>query len=324
MSSETKLVAVATDGSAGATLAVEWAASFARSLGAELLAIQVVAPPPEPEPAELDAGAGNGGSPDAIEEQAAPPTDGLARARGPARGARELVAGRGDHRPRRGRIRRGHRRRDPRRRRRADADVVVVGSSGMRGRKEFLLGNVANRVTHLADCTVVIVNTATGEPVSAAAPDSGPLKARAREIGRVLGPVAVRQLSGRLLRSEGDPDGPRRAARGVRAARADLRQARPDPLDPPRPDLRGVRRRARRPAVGRAADVRGRGRGDDGARARRALGGRLLLDRARAARRRDDRPGAPGADGRRHPRGGQGAAPGRRGGGRRTTSPCSR
>ena len=53
---------------------------------------------------------------------------------------------------------------------RADADVVVVGSSGMRGRKQFLLGNVANRVTHLADCTVVVVNTATGEPVADAAP----------------------------------------------------------------------------------------------------------------------------------------------------------
>ena len=93
---------------------------------------------------------------------------------------------------------------------RADADVVVVGSSGMRGRKQFLLGNVANRVTHLADCTVVIVNTATGEPDSPTVPDSRPLQARAREIGRVLGPVAIRQLSGRLLRSEGDADGPRR------------------------------------------------------------------------------------------------------------------
>ena len=52
----------------------------------------------------------------------------------------------------------------------ADADVVVVGSSGMRGRKQFLLGNVANRVTHLADCTVVVVNTTTGEPAPRAPP----------------------------------------------------------------------------------------------------------------------------------------------------------
>ena len=45
MATETNLVAVATDGSAGAALAVEWAANFARSLDAELLAIQVVASP---------------------------------------------------------------------------------------------------------------------------------------------------------------------------------------------------------------------------------------------------------------------------------------
>ena len=38
-------------------------------------------------------------------------------------------------------------------------DVVVVGSVGMAGRKEFLLGNVPNRVSHQARCTVVIVNT---------------------------------------------------------------------------------------------------------------------------------------------------------------------
>ena len=39
------------------------------------------------------------------------------------------------------------------------ADVLVVGSVGMQGRKEFLLGNVPNRVSHNAPCTVVIVNT---------------------------------------------------------------------------------------------------------------------------------------------------------------------
>jgi ubiquinone biosynthesis protein len=40
-----------------------------------------------------------------------------------------------------------------------DADVLVVGSVGMQGRKEFLLGNVPNRVSHNASCTVVIVDT---------------------------------------------------------------------------------------------------------------------------------------------------------------------
>ena len=41
-----------------------------------------------------------------------------------------------------------------------NADVLVVGNIGMAGRKEFLLGNVPNRVSHNARCTVVIVNTA--------------------------------------------------------------------------------------------------------------------------------------------------------------------
>jgi nucleotide-binding universal stress UspA family protein len=42
---------------------------------------------------------------------------------------------------------------------REEVDVVVVGNAGMSGRKEFLLGNVPNRVSHNASCTVVIVNS---------------------------------------------------------------------------------------------------------------------------------------------------------------------
>ena len=38
-------------------------------------------------------------------------------------------------------------------------DVLVVGNAGMAGRKEFLLGNVPNRISHNARCTVIIVNT---------------------------------------------------------------------------------------------------------------------------------------------------------------------
>ena len=41
-----------------------------------------------------------------------------------------------------------------------DVDVIVVGNIGMSGRKEFLLGNVPNRVSHNTRRTVVIVNTA--------------------------------------------------------------------------------------------------------------------------------------------------------------------
>jgi ubiquinone biosynthesis protein len=40
-----------------------------------------------------------------------------------------------------------------------DVDVIVVGSVGMSGRKEFLLENIPNRVSHNAPCTVVIVKT---------------------------------------------------------------------------------------------------------------------------------------------------------------------
>jgi len=40
-----------------------------------------------------------------------------------------------------------------------NVDVVVVGNVGMSGRKEFLLGNVPNRVSHGTRRTVVIVNT---------------------------------------------------------------------------------------------------------------------------------------------------------------------
>jgi nucleotide-binding universal stress UspA family protein len=38
-------------------------------------------------------------------------------------------------------------------------DVIVVGSVGMSGRKEFLLENIPNRISHMAPCTVVIVQT---------------------------------------------------------------------------------------------------------------------------------------------------------------------
>jgi nucleotide-binding universal stress UspA family protein len=56
------------------------------------------------------------------------------------------------------------------------ADVVVVGNAGMSGRKEFLLGNVPNRVSHNARCTVVIVNS-TGAP---------PEETERRGLGRLL------------------------------------------------------------------------------------------------------------------------------------------
>lgn len=40
------------------------------------------------------------------------------------------------------------------------ADLIVVGSKGMRGGRRFLLGNVPNKVSHHAPCSVMIVRTA--------------------------------------------------------------------------------------------------------------------------------------------------------------------
>jgi ubiquinone biosynthesis protein len=51
-------------------------------------------------------------------------------------------------------------------------DVLVVGNAGMAGRKEFLLGNVPNRISHNARCTVIIVNT-LGANGNGAAPHIG-------------------------------------------------------------------------------------------------------------------------------------------------------
>src|SRR4051794_28508082 len=68
------------------------------------------------------------------------------------------------------------------------ADVLVVGNAGMGGRREFLLGNVPNRISHTARCTVVIVNTSDG---TAAEPRTEPvvegrLLGRAAQIARIV------------------------------------------------------------------------------------------------------------------------------------------
>ena len=44
-----------------------------------------------------------------------------------------------------------------------EADVLVLGNAGMTGRKEFLLGNVPNWVSHNAPCTVIIVDTSEAD-----------------------------------------------------------------------------------------------------------------------------------------------------------------
>ena len=117
-------ILVGTDRSETAERAVRWAVDMAERYEAELVVLQVVR---------------DGDVPDDVE-----------------RYVEKLTRGRG-----RGIVRSGA---DPARvivdaAREERVDVVVVGSVGMSGRKEFLLENVPNRISHLAPCTVVIVQT---------------------------------------------------------------------------------------------------------------------------------------------------------------------
>src|SRR5205823_10214495 len=95
---------------------------------------------------------------------------------------------------------------------------VVVGNVGMAGRREFLLGNVPNRISHNAQCTVIIVNTgslADGEISKPrwALPDEeqtrlpqveGRLLGRATHIGQVMAKEGLRKLFGGSKSKDGD------------------------------------------------------------------------------------------------------------------------
>lgn len=119
-------VLVATDRSETAHRAVEWAAEMADRYEAELVVLRVTL---DGDTAELEADLAEYAG--TLGESVLPL---VRRADDPAQGIVEAA-------------------------REQDADVLVVGSVGMQGRKEFLLGNVPNRVSHNAPCTVVIVNT---------------------------------------------------------------------------------------------------------------------------------------------------------------------
>ncbi len=146
-------VMVGTDRSETAERAVRWAADFAERFGAELHVVQVVLPQ---NPGVTQYGAAEGtraaGAADELEHHART----IAGDRGHAHvviaddpamaivNAAESQA----------------------------IDVLVVGNAGMAGRKEFLLGNVPNRISHNARCTVIIVNTvgSNGKPGTAGPP----------------------------------------------------------------------------------------------------------------------------------------------------------
>ncbi len=146
-------VLVATDRSETARRAVAWAADLARCFGGELVLLQVLTEPVDGAEERLRADA-----------EALPGARALLRV-DPDVGTAIVRAAEDEA-----------------------ADVLVVGNAGMGGRKEFLLGNVPNRISHAARCTVVIVNT-TGDAMPEPppeAPDEGGLLGRAAEIGRVL------------------------------------------------------------------------------------------------------------------------------------------
>ena len=112
-------------------------------------------------------------------------------------------------------------------------DVVVVGNVGMSGRKEFLLGNIPNRVSHAARCTVIIVNhgmdgtrtTSDGSRrrsrIGTPADEKhGQTLARAFRIGRTMVKAGIRELAGRSRKGQSDPT--RERARRFRSALDEL------------------------------------------------------------------------------------------------------
>ena len=134
---------VGTDRSETAERAVRWAAAFAERYSAELHVVQVVIPRTPPTPSSARP---RSPGPAPRPRSCRPTRRTIAGERGRAHvvvdddPAMAIVHATEEH----------------------DIDVLVVGNAGMAGRKEFLLGNVPNRISHNARCTVIIVNTTDG------------------------------------------------------------------------------------------------------------------------------------------------------------------
>lgn len=207
-----KRVMVGTDRSDTAEQAVQWAAGFAERYGAEFFVVQVVVPQ---NPASTEFGA-------AERTRAAAASDELASH------VRQLAGERGhalvvlDPDPAMAIVRATEQ---------EAVDVLVVGNFGMAGRKEFLLGNVPNRISHNARCTVIIVNTfMSGErrpdPVRSTIPntESPPIEprlaARGAQIATVMARHGLKELFGRP--DEQGTTGRRRQAKRLRAALEEL------------------------------------------------------------------------------------------------------
>ncbi len=209
-------VMVATDRSETAERAVRWAAAFAERYGADLHIVQVVVPA---HPADTEHGAA-----EATRARAASDELGVyARQVAGDRGHAHVVI---DDDPALAIVRAAHDQ---------DADVLVVGNAGMAGRKEFLLGNVPNRISHSARCTVIIVNTtASGDGQITTVATRGTairtgtleeetkphLVARGTRIATVLAKHGLKELFGRP--DEEGAIGRRRQAKRLRAALEEL------------------------------------------------------------------------------------------------------
>ncbi|MGH2555873.1 MAG: AarF/UbiB family protein, partial [Actinomycetota bacterium] len=211
-----KRILVATDRSESANRAVQWAAGMAERYGADLVLLQVLVPQNEP---GTEAGAAEATRAGFAAQDLAQFAERVAGPRGQAR----VVV---DEDPARAIVEAAEE---------AKVDVVVVGNVGMSGRKEFLLGNVPNRVSHNARCTVIIVNTALldgdGRPrvipsrieSRAEAEDvhvEGRLLGRATEIAGIMARHGLKELFGRSR--AGDEDATRVRARRLRSALEEL------------------------------------------------------------------------------------------------------
>ncbi len=142
-----KIVVVGTDGSPTADKAVQAAADIARSLGSELHIVTAVRPP-RPGMASatgaplVDTGVGQAMADEAAksvgEEAIKKHGEGLKAEAHAAQGNADdvILAAAGD----------------------VGADLIVVGSKGMRGARRYL-GSVPNSVAHAAHCAVLVVKT---------------------------------------------------------------------------------------------------------------------------------------------------------------------
>ncbi len=208
---QARRVMVGTDRSATAHKAVMWAAAFAARCGAELIIVQVVT---SKDPAVTKLGTTGYGRTISAKEDLAAYAKGLVGERGRAL----LII---DDDPAMAIVHAAEQ---------EAIDVLVVGNVGMTGRKEFLLGNIPNRISHNARCIVVIVNTVddgTPEEFPSMTGTTGPsvlteprLMARGARIAAVMGKHGLRELFGKP--DEEGATGRRRQAKRLRAALEEL------------------------------------------------------------------------------------------------------